>query len=140
MNGKKKLTLLDNVPTMGHDHKKAKDNWINVFLYEPTRKEIHTWPNEIKKDLGSILTLLQKRESLKSKDFKPMPIISDGVFEIRLKGIDGIYRVFYILKTEFGILVFHGFKKTSQKTLKKDITKGRIRLKEFLKELNNEKD
>lgn len=35
---------------------------LNVIIYEPARKEILTWPLEIKKDLGSILTKLQKGE------------------------------------------------------------------------------
>lgn len=58
--------------------------------------------------------------------------------EIRLKGADGIYRAFYILKTELGILVFHGFKKKTQKTPVKEIDTGKTRLSALLKELGNE--
>lgn len=49
------------------------------------------------------------------------------------------HRVFYILKTELGILVFHNFKKKSQKTQQKEIDTAKTRLKEFLKELSSEK-
>jgi phage-related protein len=55
-----------------------------------------------------------------------------------LKGVDGIYRAFYILKTELGILVFHGFKKKTQKTPVKEIDTGKTRLSALLKELGNE--
>ncbi len=34
--------------------------WFQVHIYEPARKEIIHWPLEVKKDLGSILTKLQK--------------------------------------------------------------------------------
>lgn len=67
-----------------------------------------------------------------------MKSVASKCFEIRLKGADGIYRAFYILKTEVGILVFHSFNKKSQKTPQKEIDTGKTRLKEFLKELSNE--
>lgn len=42
---------------MGHTvFVKPPKNWLNVIIYEPARKEILTWPLEIKKDLGAILT------------------------------------------------------------------------------------
>jgi phage-related protein len=68
-----------------------------------------------------------------------MKSVATGCFEIRLKGADGIYRVFYILKTEVGILVFHSFIKKTQKTPTKEIETGKIRLSALLKELGNEK-
>jgi len=108
-------------------------------MYSPARKEILTWPVEIKKDLGSILTKLQKGDPVGEPSTSSMKSIAPGCFEIRLKGADGIYRAFYILKTEVGILIFHSFKKKSQKTPIKEIDTGKIRLKEFLKELSNEK-
>ena len=49
---------LDHVPKMGHSINRGK--WLSVIFYEPARKEIFSWPIEIKKDLGSILTKLQK--------------------------------------------------------------------------------
>ena len=52
-----------------------------------------------------------------------MKSVAIGCFEIRLKGGDGIYRVFYVLKTEVGILVFHSFKKKTQKTPIKELEK-----------------
>ncbi len=129
---------VDSVPKKGHNIQEKKTNWLSVIFYDPARKEILTWPAEIKKDLGSILTKLQKRESVGEPDTKSMKSVASGCFEIRLKGADGIYRAFYILKTEVGILVFHSFKKKSQKTPQKEIDTGKTRLKEFLKELSNE--
>lgn len=131
------ITSLDNVPIKGHDISEKKSNWLCVIFYDPARKEILNWPIEIKKDLGSILTKLQKKESVGEPDTKSMKSIASGCFEIRLKGADGIYRAFYILKTEVGILVFHSFKKKSQKTPQREIDTGKIRLKDFLKELES---
>ena len=64
-----------------------------------------------------------------------MKSVASGCSEIRLKGSDGIYRAFYILKNEHGILIFHSFKKKTQKTPLKEIETGKIRLAALLKEL-----
>ena len=129
---------IDNVPFKVHNGLVKKEEWLSVVFYEPARKEILSWPTEIKKDLGSILTKLQKGESVGEPDTKLMKSVAAGCFEIRLKGADGIYRAFYILKTELGILVFHGFKKKTQKTPVKEIDTGKTRLSALLKELGNE--
>lgn len=64
-----------------------------------------------------------------------MKTVSPGCFEIRLKGSDGIYRAFYIKKTDVGILVFHSFKKKTQKTPAKEIDTAKARLLSLLEEL-----
>lgn len=69
-----------------------------------------------------------------------MKTVDPGCFEIRLKGADGIYIAFYVLKTDIGILIFHSFKKKTQKTTKVDIETGKTRLKNLLKDLKNEKE
>jgi hypothetical protein len=37
--------------------------WIPVRFYDIVRDVIHGWPLEVKKELGSVLTRLQKGES-----------------------------------------------------------------------------
>ena len=61
---------------------------------------------------------------------RPMPAVAAGVSELRVKGEDGIFRVFYV--TQFGdeIYVLHCFTKKTQKTSKKDIDTGERRYKE----------
>ena len=112
---------------------------LRVQIYEPARKEILRWPLEIKKDLGSILTKIQKGEKVGYPDTEPLQIIYPGCFEVRLKGADGIYRAFYVIQREFGILVFHSFKKKSQKTPRNEIETAKKRLQNFLREIKNEK-
>jgi phage-related protein len=61
-----------------------------------------------------------------------MPSVAPGVSELRLRDRSGIIRVFYYLKSEHGILVFHAFSKKTQTTSKHDISIGVSRLKEML--------
>ena len=57
-----------------------KEKWLSVVFYEPARKEILSWPTEIKKDLGTILTKLQKGESVGEPDTKLMKSEASWVF------------------------------------------------------------
>jgi phage-related protein len=110
-----------------------------VLFYKPVRKEIQRWKLEVKKDLGSILLKLQKGEKIGFPDISPMKTVSAGVFEIRIKDPSGIFRVFFIIKSEIGILIFHSFVKKTQKTPLHEINIGRNRLKNFLRDFENEK-
>jgi phage-related protein len=108
---------------------------IPIHLYGPARDIIHAWPLEVKKELGSVLTRLQKGESIGMPDVRPMPEISPQVLEIRIFDRSGSYRVLYAIRMGLGILLFHAFHKKSRKTPESDKKTARIRLSAFLKEL-----
>lgn len=63
-----------------------------------------------------------------------MPSVESGVYELRVRDGSGIYRVFYLLKCEAGILVFHAFTKKTQTTPREEIELGKRRLLEMLKD------
>ena len=63
---------------------------------------------------------------------RPMQTISSGVWELRVKGTDGIFRVFYYTVSPKGVLVFHAFEKKTQRTPLLEIELARKRLKELL--------
>ena len=50
--------------------------WKPVRFYDPIRKVVRNWPVEIKKELGAVLTRLQKGESVGLPDVRPMPSVS----------------------------------------------------------------
>jgi phage-related protein len=115
---------------------------IPVSFYGPVREIIHCWPFQVRKELGALLTRLQRRESIGMPDIRPMPSIHPHASEIRIRWKDGSYRVLYIILTEFGMVIFHAFDKKSAKTPEKEKRTARIRLKSILKELgmNREKE
>ncbi|MCD4708984.1 MAG: type II toxin-antitoxin system RelE/ParE family toxin [Candidatus Sabulitectum sp.] len=59
--------------------------------------------------------------------------IEKGLFELRVKGKEGIARVFFCTKIGKKIIMLHSFIKKSQKTPKKEIEIARKRKKEVLK-------
>ncbi len=58
--------------------------------------------------------------------------IEKGLFELRVKGKEGIARVFFCTKIGKKIIMLHSFVKKSQKTPKKEIEIARKRKKEVL--------
>lgn len=103
-----------------------------VVFHPAAKKEIRTFPEPIRKEMGGLLFELQKGKMLVMPHSKPMSSVASGVHELRVKGSDGIYRAFYYLKHRERIIVFHCFQKKSQKTPLKEIQKGI----KYFKELN----
>lgn len=56
--------------------------------------------------------------------------MSNGLFEMRVKGKEGIARVFYCTLVGQQIVILHGFIKKSQKTPKKELQIAQRRLAE----------
>ena len=53
-----------------------------------------------------------------------------GLFELRLKGIEGIARVFFCTVVEREIVMLHSFVKKSQKTPDKELRLAKLRMRE----------
>lgn len=58
--------------------------------------------------------------------------IDDGLFELRVKGKEGIARVFYCTRIGKRIVMLHVFVKKTQKTPKKELKRAIQRMKEVL--------
>ncbi len=89
---------------------------------------------ETKKEIGSLLMLLQSGEVLQQPQSKPMKIIHSGAYELRIKDSRGAYRVIYVLAMKDKILIPHAFTKKTQKTSQKDIEVSIQRLRELIDE------
>ena len=63
---------------------------------------------------------------------RPMPSVGPGVHELRVGDATKTARIFYFVKYENAILVFHAFEKRTQKTPPHEIELGKKRLKELL--------
>ncbi len=113
-------------------------DWIPVRFYGPVRTLIHGWPLEVKKELGSVLTRLQKGDSVGMPDVRPMPTVGRQVSEIRISEASGSYRALFAVRTKFGILLFHAFQKRSRKTPVREVSTARQRLEAFLREVGGE--
>ena len=56
--------------------------------------------------------------------------IGDGLFELRLKGVEGIARVFFCTLVGKRIVMLHSFVKKTDRIPKRELAVARVRLKE----------
>ena len=56
-----------------------------------------------------------------------------GLFELRIKGVEGIARVFFCTMVKQEIVMLHSFIKKTKKTPEKELKVARLRMKELKK-------
>jgi len=91
-----------------------------------SRDDVRRFPRDARRKAGLELRAVQRGEE--PTDFKPIPSVGAGVYEIRIHA-QGAYRVFYVAKFEEAIYVLHAFQKKTQKTAKIDLEIGRQRFR-----------
>jgi phage-related protein len=104
----------------------------SIRLHKSVLKEVKELGLIASDELANLLSLLANGESLGMPVSRPMPSVSMGVHELRIRDSHGYYRVFYFTKHKDAILVFHLFKKKTQQTPKTEIETAQKRLKEML--------
>lgn len=108
---------------------------MKAAIFHPAAREaIRSFPVEVRRELGKALYDLQRGEALSMPLARPMTSVAPGAAELRIRDRDGIYRVFYLVKSARGILVFHAFVKKNRAAPQQEIELGRKRLKELLDE------
>jgi phage-related protein len=83
-----------------------------------SREDLREFPTAVRVAIGRELREVQKGSM--PSDFKPMPTVGKGVYEIRVH-LDGAWRAMYVAKFEEAIYVLHVFQKKTQQTAKDDL-------------------
>lgn len=68
-------------------------------------------------------------------DFKPMPGIGAGAYEIRVRDEAGAFRVIYVAKFDEAVYILHALRKKTRETAKADIDLAARRYKLIAEEL-----
>lgn len=97
-----------------------------------SRKDLFAFPAEARYIAGKELRLVQ--DGGHPSDFKPMPEVGAGAYEIRI-WTGTTWRVIYVAGRADFIYVLHCFQKKTQQTSKKDIDLAKRRYKRIGKEL-----
>ena len=82
------------------------------------KEDLAAFAADAKREAG--FDLWQVQLGLMPRDFKPMPTVGEGAYEIRVK-VGTQWRVIYVANRADAVYVLHCFQKTSQKTAKPDI-------------------
>lgn len=89
--------------------------------------DLCAFPQEVRHAVGVELMVVQFGGV--PSDFKPMPGVGNGVYEIRVRDASGAFRVMYIARLPDAVYVLHAFQKKTQKTSKLDMELAQRRYK-----------
>jgi len=96
-------------------------------------EDLRTFTPDARHRAGYQLDRVQR--GLEPENFKPMPAVGAGVYEIRVRDEAGVFRVMYVAKFEQAVYVLHAFQKKTQKTTRTDIELAARRYRDLLQEL-----
>lgn len=103
-------------------------SWSIEYAYRDVEQFILKLPSGLSAKYFHLTDLmLEFGSNLGMPHTRPM---SDGLFELRIKGQEGIARIFYCTLAGKRIVMLHGFVKKSQKTPPKELRLARRRLSE----------
>ena len=113
----------------------------NVQWVGDSRAQLQRFPNQVRKDIGHLLYLVQTGQTPPSA--KPMRGIASGVFEIVSDYVTNTYRAVYTVKMGRSLYVLHAFQKKSKRgiaTPKRDIDLIKRRLRRAKELAEQEED
>jgi phage-related protein len=91
----------------------------SIFWWGQSKDVLSGFPDNVKRNLGFSLRRLQQGEE--PSDYRPLPGIGKGLFELRDQDESGWYRVVYLSRIDDVIHVVHAFEKDSLEIPKKDV-------------------
>lgn len=92
-----------------------------------SRDDLVSMPAGVRRQIGTELMRVQFGGD--PTDFKSMPTVGAGAYEIRVRDASGAYRAIYVAKFEAAVYVLHAFQKKTQKTSKTDLELAQVRYK-----------
>lgn len=110
--------------------------WIVETLNEVVDEEIASLPNDMKVRFVHVVQLIESvgLENVREPHIKH---IEQKLWEIRVKGKDGISRALYITAHKKRVIVLRAFIKKTQKTPRKEIKLALARAKEVKHDQNH---
>ncbi|NYT26381.1 type II toxin-antitoxin system RelE/ParE family toxin [Alcaligenaceae bacterium] len=97
---------------------------------DSSQKDLRDMPATVRHALG--LDLMTVQYGGEPRDFKSMPSVGSGAYEIRYRDDNGAFRVIYVAKFADAVYVLHAFQKKTQKTAKPDIDLAANRYKRLV--------
>jgi phage-related protein len=102
-----------------------------------SKEVLQSFPEAARQNFGFDLWRLQQGE--RPNDYRPLPSIGTGVFELRDQDERAWYRVIYLSRINDVIYVLHCFEKKSREMPRRDFEKAKQRLKALRTRLAEEK-
>jgi phage-related protein len=103
--------------------------WTVEFFNETARDELEALPEEIRARFERIVELIKSKGLAEMRE-PYVKHLEGKLWEMRMKGKDGIARSIYVTASGQRIVILHSFMKKTQKTPKSALDIARTRAKE----------
>jgi phage-related protein len=90
-----------------------------VHFVGTAREDLAAFPEPARRRAGYELFMVQAGRA--PADFKSIPRVGPGAYEIRVRDETGAFRVIYVAKFARAVYVLHAFQKTTRRTPLADI-------------------
>ena len=104
--------------------------WRVEVLNQTVLKELDSLPRDMRAKLDHIVRLIEELGLHRVREPYVKPL-RDKLWEMRVKGRDGIARAIYVTVRERRIVILHAFRKKTRKTPKAAIRTALSRMKEL---------
>ena len=104
--------------------------WRVEVLNQAVLKELDSLPRDMRAKLDHIVHLIEELGLHRVREPYVKPL-RDKLWEMRVKGRDGIARAIYVTVRERRIVILHAFRKKTRKTPKAAIRTALSRMKEL---------
>src|SRR6185436_3305278 len=91
-----------------------------LFFVGTSRRDLAAFPESARRRAGYELFMVQVGRQ--PTDFKPMPSVGSGAYELRVRDEAGAFRLIYVAKFEDAVHVLHAFQKKTRKTSPADLS------------------
>jgi phage-related protein len=115
----------------------GKSDLATIAWEGDSREILQAFPEGAQHNLGFQLWQLQQGE--RPSDYRPLPSIGTGVFELRDQDERAWYRVVYLSRIDNVVYVLHCFEKKSREMPRRDFEKAKQRYKAVKARLAEEK-
>jgi phage-related protein len=104
-----------------------------AYFVGTARKDLAAFLESARRRAGYELFMVQVGRE--PADFKPMPSVGPGAYELRIRDEGGTFRVIYVARFAHAVYVLHTFQKKTRRTPQTDITLAARRYKTIGEEL-----
>lgn len=104
--------------------------WIVEFLNDEVQAEIDALPKDMRGQFGRIANMIETL-GLQHVHAPQIKHVKGDIWEMRMKGRDGISRALYVTKSGKRVIIVRAFIKKTQKTPSREINLALKRMKEI---------
>ncbi len=90
-----------------------------AYFVGTARRDLARFPESACRRAGHELFMVQVGRE--PADFKPIPSVGPGAYELRVRDEAGAFRVIYVAKFTQAVYILHAFQKKTRATTKADV-------------------